>query len=389
MDSRFRGNDGWFTSRSLLSAFRSLSLHSPNSRMRTIGIDPGTITIDVCGLDDGEVFLDRAVPTEEVGREPGAFVELLRSAEAELIAGPSGYGVPLVRVEDVRDEMLRLAFLARSGEGGGIMGMRALVRALAEAKLPMVLTPGVVHLPSVPEHRKLNRVDIGTADKLCAAALGIHSQMLRRGCAASEVSFILLELGGAFTAGIAVSNGMIVDGIGGTSGPLGGRSAGALDGEVAFLAGEVHKSLLFRGGLATILGEDSGIWDRLDDRTDSRARVARAAFIEGAEKTVAALAVSVPRPYEILLSGRAARTTSIERELDERLARYAPVGLLAGSARVAKQAAEGAALIANGLAGGACTGLVASLGIRDAGGSVLDHLYVITPEQARERLGLQ
>jgi predicted butyrate kinase (DUF1464 family) len=56
---------------------------------------------------------------------------------------------------------------------------------------------------------------------------------------------------------------------------------------------------------------------------------------------------------------------------------------------VAKQAAEGAAIIANGLAGGSCTELVTSLGIRDATGSVLDHLYVITPEQARERLGLQ
>ena len=50
---------------------------------------------------------------------------------------------------------------------------------------------------------------------------------------------------------------------------------------------------------------------------------------------------------------------------------------------------EGAALIANGLAGGACTELVATLGIRDASGSVLDHLYIITAEHARERLGLQ
>lgn len=357
--------------------------------MKTIGIDPGTVTIDVCGLDDGVVFFDRALPTAEVGREPQAFVEMLRTAEAELIAGPSGYGLPLVRVEDVSDEMLRVAFLARPGESGGIMGMRSLVRALAEAKLPVVLTPGVVHLPSVPEHRKLNRVDIGTADKLCAAVLGVHSQMQRRGCAASEVSFVLLELGGAFTAAIAVSGGRIVDGIGGTSGPIGRRSSGALDGEVAFLAGEVEKSLLFRGGIATILGEDSSIRDRLDDSTDGRARVARAAFIEGAEKAVAALAVSVRRPYEILLSGRASRSTSIARELDERLTRFAPVRLLEGSARVAKQAAEGAALVANGLAGGSCTELVTTLGIRDASGSVLDHLWVITAEQARERLGLR
>src|SRR5688572_31018646 len=32
-------------------------------QMRVIGIDPGTVTIDLCGLDDGRVFLDRALPT--------------------------------------------------------------------------------------------------------------------------------------------------------------------------------------------------------------------------------------------------------------------------------------------------------------------------------------
>src|SRR5690606_2555588 len=133
----------------LLSAFCCLFTlpFSLQLRMKTIGIDPGTVTIDICGLDGGEVFLDLALPTEEVVRGPGTFIEILKGAGAELIAGPSGYGVPLVRVEDVTDEMLRIAFLARPGEGGGIMGLRSLVRALAEAKLPVVLTPGVVHLP--------------------------------------------------------------------------------------------------------------------------------------------------------------------------------------------------------------------------------------------------
>ena len=69
-----------------------------------------------------------------------------------------------------------------------------------------------------------------------------------------DVSFILLELGGAFTAAIAVERGAIVDGAGGTSGPLGLRGAGALDGEVAFLAGSVSKGLLFGGGVAAIAG---------------------------------------------------------------------------------------------------------------------------------------
>jgi predicted butyrate kinase (DUF1464 family) len=73
-------------------------------------------------------------------------------------------------------------------------------------------------------------------------------------CAGSTAaSFILLEMRGAFTAAIAVEDGRIVDGIGGTSEPL-GVAAGALDGEVAFLAGSITKGLLFVGGAATIAG---------------------------------------------------------------------------------------------------------------------------------------
>src|SRR5881392_1913528 len=32
---------------------------------RVIGIDPGTVSVDVCGLDEGRLFLDRSLPTSE------------------------------------------------------------------------------------------------------------------------------------------------------------------------------------------------------------------------------------------------------------------------------------------------------------------------------------
>src|SRR2546430_10238824 len=77
---------------------------------RVIGIDPGTVSIDVCGLDDGRVFLDRSWSTTEALAEPARFVaELEAAGPLDLIAGPSGYGLPLTRVQDATDEDLRLA----------------------------------------------------------------------------------------------------------------------------------------------------------------------------------------------------------------------------------------------------------------------------------------
>jgi len=358
---------------------------------RVIGIDPGTLTIDLCGLEHGRVFLDRSVPTAEALADPTRFVALLAGAgPLDCIAGPSGYGLPLTPAQQATEEDLRLAFLAAEGEPGGIGGLRALARALGKSALPVVFTPGVIHLPSVPAHRKVNRVDMGTADKVCAAALAIDEQSRRSGRSLRDVSLLLLELGGAFTAALAVAEGQIVDGVGGSAGPLGFRSPGALDGEVAFLAGSVSKSLLFGGGAAAVAGWDSGPGspDALGNPRTPREQIALDAFVEGAVKAVRFLRASVPAPREIVLSGRLARVEGVRRAITQRLEGISPVRLLEGFAAQSKQGAQGAALIADGLSGGRHRELVTALGIREAQGTVLDHLYVISPEQARRRLGL-
>lgn len=339
--------------------------------MRVIGIDPGTVSIDVCGLDDGRVFLDSTFPTADALADPGRFTALLESAGAlDFVAGPSGYGLPLIAAADLTEQDLRLAYLAPEGEAGGIGGLRALMRMLARSRLPVFLMPGVVHLPTVPDFRKVNRVDMGTADKVCSAALAIDDFMRRHSCQPREVSLILVELGGAFTAALAVEHGRIVDGVGGTSGPLGYQSAGAWDGEVAYLASRVSKDLLFRGGVTSI--PDAAVaWD---------------AYIEGVLKSIAALTVSAPRADEVILSGRHAM--AVEKRLARRLDGR-PLSVVTGFAAVAKQGAQGAALIADGLAGGRSSPLVDTLGIRDARGTALDHLHVISAPAARARLGIE
>ena len=358
---------------------------------RVIGIDPGTVSIDLCGLDDGQVFLDRSWPTAEALADPTHFVaELEAAGPLDLVLGPSGYGLPLTRVQDASEEALRLAFLAAPGETGGIGGLRNLVRALARTALPVVLTPGVVHLPTVPAHRKVNRVDMGTADKVCAVALAVSEQARRFARPVSAVSLVLLELGGAFTAAVAVSGGRIVDGVGGTGGPLGFRAAGALDGEVAYLAHEVPKALLFRGGVVAVAGWDEATAtpERLAHPTTPAERVAFGALVESAVKTAVALGAAIPSPKEFVLSGRLARLESLGHAIRRRLDLFAPTRLLEGFAQTAKEGAQGAALLADGLAGGANRELVEVLAIREASGSVLDHLYVVPREQARRRLGL-
>jgi predicted butyrate kinase (DUF1464 family) len=345
---------------------------------RVVGIDPGTVSIDVCGIADGRLYLDRNWPTEEALAHPDGFIKFLTEAGLpDLIAGPSGYGLPLLPSAKATDADLRLAFLAAPDEPGGIGGLRGFAQRLGASGLPVVYTPGVIHLDTVPDHRKVNRVDLGTADKLCAAALGIQDQCERRSRSPEEVSFILVELGGAFTAAIAVERGQVVDGIGGTSGPIGWRAVGALDGEVAFLAGHISKTALFQGGVTSLL-----------EREPSRVAVAIEAYIEGAVKAVGQLRRSAPSADEILLSGRKAGEREIMDPLVASLADVGPVRLLRGFAAHAKQGAQGAALLADGLSGGRHGNLVDRLRIREARGTVLDHLVFLPPGAANQRLGI-
>ncbi len=232
---------------------------------------------------------------------------------------------------------------------------------------------------------------MGTADKVCAVALAVREQAERRGCSERDVSFILLELGGAFTAAIAVQDGRIVDGAGGTSGPLGVRSAGALDGEVAFLAGSVTKRLLFGGGAATIAGAPEAPAERSRPRARRVAALHGQAYVESAVKAVAALAVSVPRARDVILSGRLARVGGVRDEFARRFA-----GVLADrSVHVLTR------LRLRGQAGGprsrpacrrACRRQIGGArgcdGHTGGAGTVLDHLYVISPAPARARLGI-
>ena len=89
---------------------------------RVIGIDPGTESIDLCGMEDGRVFLDRSLPTRDALADPDTLLRLLeRAGPLDLVAGPSGYGLPVRPAAQASDEDLRLAFLAAEGRPAALV----------------------------------------------------------------------------------------------------------------------------------------------------------------------------------------------------------------------------------------------------------------------------
>ncbi len=359
---------------------------------RVLGIDPGTVSFDVCGRDGDEVFLDATMATAEVGADPMGLVEVLRAAgPVELIVGPSGYGLPWVHAADVGPEELDLLLLAGDGDGprGSIVrGMGRLLLALRDSGLPVCFAPGVVHLPTVPDHRKVNRIDMGTADKLCAAALGVWDQARRLALPHDQTSLLYVELGGAFSAVLAVERGAVVDGSGGTCGAMGYRALGAMDGELAFLLGGFAKDTLATGGMAWVAGRPEAAAEEVVAAAaeDGRAAAALDAFLEDLLKRVAGHVAVTGEPREIVLSGRLARVPALRDAVAGRLERFAPVRDAGGFAGHASEAAQGAALIAQGLlGGGAEEALVDALRLREARGSALDHLYIAEADALRRR----
>ena len=343
----------------------------------------------MCVLDDGEVMLERSFRTDDVGADPAPLVEtLVDHGPFDLVLGPAGYGLPLVPAEQVGERELALMVLLREDEPHGrvgVGGMRSIVRALIAAGLPLVFGPGAIHLPTIPAYRKWNRIDLGTADKVASAALCIADQARRLGVDFAETSFVMLELGGAFSAALAVDGGRIVDGLGGSAGPIGARACGALDAEVAYLLGAaLSKRTVFSGGALDPQGE-------LDLSRGAGGAAPRPAPPggmarpgggrgQGRARADGQRAGPARDPRRGAPGARAGHARRARRAACPRGA-----GADGGGPRRRKAAAQGAAVLADGLAGGRYAALVERLGVRDASGSALDHLRVHGADRIRLR----
>ena len=263
--------------------------------VRVVGSDPGTSGLDLLLLEDGAVVDERSFQAGDLAADGDLVSRLFASwAPIELAAAPSGYGLPLVRGEALTEDHLEQMSLVRPADRGresGVVGFRAWVRAFRSSGAPIVFLPGGLHLPTIPGYRKVNSVDMGTADKLCVAASALWFDSLQSG-AFDRSTFAVVEVGTAFSAILVVERGRLVDASAGSRGPIGIMSQGSWDGEVAYWRGPLTKNDLFRGGLKDLkaLGPD--------------------AFRESIVKHLAAMQTITP--FErIYLSGRGLETPEI------------------------------------------------------------------------------
>lgn len=360
------------------------------------GLDSGTYSMDIAGVDDSgpSVFYEEVVPRSRVTENPGIVVELLEELVekygVEAIVVSSGYGLPLKPVGEAEDWEIRLAtFMHPSDERKGhrILGLRRVMMGVKEAGLPAWFTPGAIHLDSVPVWRKLNRLDIGTSDKVYSAAYVLREEVEDHGVRPSEASFIVVEIGYAYTAALAVEGGRVVDGVGGTSGAAGYMGAGCWDSELAYLVSDLEpgfpREKLFRGGIGDYyFSYPPPPPEEVEERAqsgDQRALEALEALAESAARDVYSLLVSV-RPRRVYVTGRWARSGLFMEALREKLWVLRHLGVEVRRPRQlgrrVKEAAVGAALIATGLAGGRYRWIVESLGLGKSRGTILDYIVV-------------
>ena len=371
--------------------------------VRALGIDPGTKSFDLVVIDGPKVIYEQSIETIEVARNPKVIINAIESIDnVDIIVGPSGYGTPVVCNEDIVDaERFAIELLLLSSKEDIIEGVKRselgmavydaiakVVKYLWRSKYRVCYIPSVILLPTVPLHRKINRVDMGTADKLAVTALAIYDESRRLGIRYDETRFILVELGFGYNAVIAVDSGRVVDGYGGTLTRMGFLTIGAMDAEVVVAGRFWRRSDVFYGGVSTLCNEHD--LERALERAsiDELCNAGFTSMMESIEHHVRGMLASVKDPYEIILSGRLSRIPKIYDDLRKRLSDVAPIVRIRGldGAKLSKEAAQGYAILGEGIVGGYFKDLVEIMEIMMAKGTTLSWVYHPRVKEIRRRL---
>ncbi len=342
--------------------------------MRILGIDPGTVSFDLCLLEDREIRYEESIPSTVVAERPEDMAEKCLSLNLDVLIAPSGMGLPNRRLTELSAREMFELTLVREGEEVPVLdAMKKFLAIVREAGLEIFFLPGVIQLPTVPRWRKFNKIDMGTADKMCVAALSVEMVAQKKGVSYSEVNHIVVELGGGYNCAMTIERGRIINGIGGTLFPGPGlMNAGAMDGEIAYLLRGFEKTLLFEGGASYLAGSGNL---PIEDFTRESYPEAFNAFVEGVLFAVCSQRALLSS-REVYLSGRLTKYENIYNPikvcLEELGYAISPLPTLSGKS---KAAAQGYAMVGNGIYGGCYEPLVKHMMIDKAEGSVTDYVY--------------
>ncbi len=350
--------------------------------MKVLGVDPGSKSWDFFALDNNKIILDTAINTKELIQEPQKALTVIKSVgKIDLMVAPSGFGLLLKDVRNLTEKDIFFTLLKfEKKDQDKLVGLGKILRLIKAENIPGVIVPGVKHLPTVPRYRKINKIDLGTADKLCTAVVGIRDQMEKFNSGPEKSNFIMVEIGYGFTAVLAIENGQIIDGIGGSN-IMGFRACGSLDGELAYLIKNIKKKNIYKGGVASIAGYLNLSLKEITllAEKDEQVKTALKAYISSVKKAVFGISSSFSskdKIKEILLAGRGAELKYLRERFVKELRDVAPVRLMKSYSQIAKRAAQGAAFIAMGVLGGEFEPIINNLKIKEASGSILDDIFI-------------
>ncbi len=267
--------------------------------------------------------------------------ELLEAYPATPVVLPSGLGIPVTRAGDLLDQDI--------AEMTGALGAghaERLARLLAEARrrVPRALCiPAVKLLPTIPLHRKLRRLELGTAEALCLTVWVLH--WLRQSDAGSDAAaFLLVQRGPTDRVILAVQGGQLVDGIG-------ERLPGLHPPEATFRADADRPDQASRVAFRTRNPLT------LREAEQRRPGCNRQAEDEALCKEALGLAAMHGLRDVVVLGDE---TPGVNQTLETHMRRIPLPETATGH-----EGALGAALVATGLTGGPTAGLVNRLGIRE------------------------
>lgn len=148
-----------------------------------------------------------------------------------------------------------------------------------------------------------------------------------------------------------------------------------MDSELAVRLGKFPGVVLFSGGAKDASSKDDLTPEEMAKEQDKYSESWNM-LLESILKGIAAMLVAVEKPREILLSGRLTGIPEIAEALTVRLSQFGKVRKVKRQAMVAKEAAEGAYIIGEGLLGGKYKGIVDSMQLREARGTMFDHILL-------------